>query len=83
VNQKSGRFQPDEFEDQYETAHNKKRADKPITPKERQAKRWRFGGSPELDDKGAVVASGDLSGSLSASARKYARRDIDPVQRFP
>ena len=35
MNQKSGRFQPDEFEDQYETAHNKKRADKPITPKER------------------------------------------------
>ena len=35
MNQKSGRFQPDEFEDQYETAHNKKRADKPITSKER------------------------------------------------
>src|SRR5712671_4903243 len=39
VNQKSGRFQPDKFEDQYETALidliNQKRAGKPITPKER------------------------------------------------
>jgi DNA end-binding protein Ku len=39
VSQKSGRFEPDKFEDQYETALidlvNQKRAGKPITPKER------------------------------------------------
>ena len=39
VNQKSGSFEPGKFEDQYETALidliNKKRAGKPITPKER------------------------------------------------
>jgi DNA end-binding protein Ku len=39
VEQKAGRFEPDKFEDQYETALvdliNKKRAGKPITPKER------------------------------------------------
>jgi DNA end-binding protein Ku len=39
VNQKSGRFEPDKFEDQYETALidliNQKRAGQPITPKER------------------------------------------------
>jgi DNA end-binding protein Ku len=39
VNQKSGSFEPEKFEDQYETALvdliNKKRAGKPITPKER------------------------------------------------
>jgi hypothetical protein len=39
VNQKSGRFEPDKFEDQYETALvdliNKKRVGKPITAKER------------------------------------------------
>jgi DNA end-binding protein Ku len=38
-NQKAGRFEPDKFEDQYETALvdliNQKRAGKPITPKER------------------------------------------------
>ena len=41
VNQKSGRFEPDKFEDHYETALvdliNSKRAGKPITPKERRA----------------------------------------------
>src|SRR6266436_3861147 len=41
VQQKSGRFEPDKFEDQYETALveliNQKRAGKPITPKERPA----------------------------------------------
>jgi DNA end-binding protein Ku len=41
VNQKSGRFEPDKFEDQYETALidliNQKRSGKPITPKERPA----------------------------------------------
>jgi DNA end-binding protein Ku len=41
VNQKSGRFEPDKFEDQYETALvdliNQKRAGKPVTPKERPA----------------------------------------------
>jgi DNA end-binding protein Ku len=39
VNQKSGRFEPNKFEDHYETALvdliNSKRAGKPITPKER------------------------------------------------
>jgi DNA end-binding protein Ku len=39
VNQKSGNFEPEEFEDHYETALvdliNQKRAGKPITPKER------------------------------------------------
>jgi DNA end-binding protein Ku len=39
VNQKTGNFEPDKFEDQYETALvdliNQKRAGKPITPKER------------------------------------------------
>jgi DNA end-binding protein Ku len=39
VEQKAGRFEPGKFEDQYETALvdliNKKRAGKPITPKER------------------------------------------------
>jgi DNA end-binding protein Ku len=41
VNQKPGRFEPDKFEDRYETALidliNQKRAGKPITPKERPA----------------------------------------------
>src|SRR4051794_25524872 len=41
VNQKSGPFEPEKFEDQYETALidliNRKRAGKPITPKERPA----------------------------------------------
>ena len=39
VNQKAGQFEPDKFEDQYETALidliNQKRAGKPITAKER------------------------------------------------
>src|ERR1700744_1455889 len=39
VNQKAGHFEPDKFEDQYETALidliNRKRAGKPITAKER------------------------------------------------
>ena len=39
VNQQSGRFEPEKFEDHYETALteliNQKRAGKPITPKER------------------------------------------------
>jgi DNA end-binding protein Ku len=41
VNQKSGGFEPEKFEDQYETALigliNQKRAGKPITPKEKPA----------------------------------------------
>ncbi|MGY4622775.1 Ku protein [Bradyrhizobium sp. USDA 4486] len=41
VDQKSGSFEPDKFEDQYETALidliNQKRAGKPITPKKRPA----------------------------------------------
>ena len=45
VNQKSGRFEPEKFEDHYETALvdliNSKRAGKPITPKERPARRQR------------------------------------------
>jgi DNA end-binding protein Ku len=41
VNQKAGRFEPEKFEDHYETALieliNQKRSGKPITPKERPA----------------------------------------------
>jgi DNA end-binding protein Ku len=41
VNQKSGTFEPEKFEDHYETAlidlMNQKRAGKPITPKEQPA----------------------------------------------
>ncbi|MCS3892111.1 DNA end-binding protein Ku [Bradyrhizobium japonicum USDA 38] len=41
VNQKAGRFEPDKFDDQYETALidliNQKRSGKPIAPKERPA----------------------------------------------
>ena len=41
MNQKSGRFEPEKFEDQYETALidliNQKRAGRPITPKEKPA----------------------------------------------
>ena len=41
VNQKAGRFDPEKFEDHYESALveliNQKRAGKPITPKERPA----------------------------------------------
>jgi DNA end-binding protein Ku len=41
VNQKAGRFDPEKFEDHYESALvdliNRKRAGKPITPKERPA----------------------------------------------
>jgi hypothetical protein len=41
VNQKSGRFEPEKFEDHYESALvdliNRKRSGKPITPKERPA----------------------------------------------
>jgi len=41
VNQKAGRFDPEKFEDHYETALieliNQKRAGKPITPKEKPA----------------------------------------------
>ena len=41
VNQKAGRFDPEKFEDHYETALidliNQKRAGNPITPKERPA----------------------------------------------
>src|SRR6202007_2995137 len=47
VNQKSGRFEPDKFEDQYETALvdliNKKRAGKPITAKSATQRRERSG----------------------------------------
>ncbi|MGY4625395.1 Ku protein [Bradyrhizobium sp. USDA 4486] len=43
VNQKAGRFEPEKFENRYETALidliNQKRAGKPITPKEKRAAR--------------------------------------------
>ena len=65
VDQKSGSFEPDKFEDQYETALvdliNQKRAGKPITPKERprgdnvvdlmEALKRSVGGAP-LENKG-------------------------------
>src|SRR5258708_34489752 len=69
VDQKSGNFEPDKFEDQYETALvdliNQKRAGKPITPKERprgenvvdlmEALRKSIGGAagPALEKKSA------------------------------
>src|SRR6201996_7362034 len=65
VNQKAGHFEPDKFEDQYETALvdliNQKRAGKPITPKERprgenvvdlmEALRRSVGGGPAAEIK--------------------------------
>jgi DNA end-binding protein Ku len=65
VDQKAGHFEPDKFEDQYETALvdliNQKRAGKPITPKERprgdnvvdlmEALRRSVGGGPAADTK--------------------------------
>jgi DNA end-binding protein Ku len=65
VDQKAGHFEPDKFEDQYETALvdliNQKRAGKPITPKERprgenvvdlmEALRRSVGGGPAAETK--------------------------------
>jgi DNA end-binding protein Ku len=65
VDQKAGHFEPDKFEDQYETALvdliNQKRAGKPITPKERprgenvvdlmEALRRSVGGRPAAETK--------------------------------
>jgi DNA end-binding protein Ku len=65
VEKKAGRFEPDKFEDQYETALvdliNQKRAGKPITPKERprgdnvvdlmEALRRSVGGGPAAETK--------------------------------
>src|ERR1700687_5618602 len=65
VNQKAGHFEPDKFEDQYETALidliNRKRAGKPITAKERprgenvvdlmEALRRSVGGGPAAETK--------------------------------
>src|SRR5579863_1092906 len=65
VNQKTGRFEPGKFEDQYETALidliNQKRPGKPITPKERprgdnvvdlmEALRRSVGGGPAAETK--------------------------------
>src|SRR6202043_851972 len=65
VEQKAGNFEPDKFEDQYETALvdliNQKRAGKPVTPKERprgenvvdlmEALRRSVGGGPAAETK--------------------------------
>jgi len=70
VDQKSGRFEPDKFEDQYETALvdliNQKRAGKPITPKERPA------GGNVVDLMEALRQS--VGGAAPAKAAKPAKK---------
>jgi DNA end-binding protein Ku len=70
VNQKSGRFEPDKFEDHYETALvdliNSKRSGKPITPKERPA------GGNVVDLMEALRRS--VSGAAPAKASKPAKK---------
>ena len=60
VNQKSGNFEPEKFEDHYETALvdliNQKRAGKPITPKERPGRERR------RPDRGAPAERGRRCG---------------------
>jgi hypothetical protein len=75
VEQKSGRFEPDKFEDQYETALvdliNQKRSGKPITPKDRP----RGGNMVDLMD--ALRKSVGAAAAAPASkkpARKSERR---------
>jgi len=73
VEQKSGSFEPDKFEDQYETALvdliNKKRAGKPITPKERPR------GENVVDLMDALRKSiGGKGAAASEAARKPAKK---------
>src|ERR1700736_2514095 len=72
VNQKAGRFEPDKFEDQYETALvdliNQKRAGKPIIPKERPR------GENVVDLMEALRKSVGGAGSESRDLKKGAKR---------
>jgi DNA end-binding protein Ku len=72
VNQKAGRFEPDKFEDQYETALvdliNQKRAGKPITPKERPR------GENVVDLMEALRRSVGGAGSESKGPKKGAKK---------
>jgi DNA end-binding protein Ku len=72
VNQKSGHFEPDKFEDQYETALidliNQKRAGKPITPKERPR------GDNVVDLMEALKRSVGGSSSESKAPKKSAKK---------
>src|ERR1700761_3103950 len=72
VEQKSGRFEPDKFEDQYETALvdliNQKRAGKPITPKERPR------GENVVELRGARRKSVGGGAAASKAAEKPAKK---------
>jgi DNA end-binding protein Ku len=72
VNQKSGTFEPDKFEDHYETALidliNQKRAGKPITPKERPR------GENVVDLMEALRRSVGGAGATTAAAKKPAKK---------
>jgi DNA end-binding protein Ku len=73
VEQKSGSFEPDKFEDQYETALvdliNQKRAGRPITPKERPR------GENVVDLMDALRKSvGSAAAAPPASSKKPARK---------
>jgi DNA end-binding protein Ku len=73
VEQKAGRFEPDKFEDQYETALvdliNQKRAGKPITPKERPR------GDNVVDLMEALRRSvGGAAAAAPASPKKAAKK---------
>jgi DNA end-binding protein Ku len=72
VEQKAGNFEPDKFEDQYETALvdliNQKRAGKPITPKERPR------GENVVDLMEALRKSVGGAGSESKGPKKGAKK---------
>ena len=81
VNQKAGRFEPDKFEDQYETALvdliNRKRAGKPITPKERPR------GENVVDLMDALRKSIGGSAAETKATKKPAKKSkkTSPVQK--
>jgi DNA end-binding protein Ku len=72
VNQKSGNFEPDKFEDHYETALvdliNQKRAGKPIMPKERPR------GENVVDLMEALRRSVGGAGAETAASKKPAKK---------
>lgn len=72
VNQKAGRFEPDKFEDQYESALieliNQKRAGKTITPKERPR------GDNVVDLMEALRRSVSGAASESKATKKSAKK---------
>jgi DNA end-binding protein Ku len=72
VNQKSGKFEPEKFEDHYETALvdliNQKRAGKPITPKERPR------GENVVDLMEALRRSVGGAAAATASPKKPAKK---------